>query len=124
MNARVYRGDQLVLPRPPLYLPEARHDETRREQQRQRRQQPPLHGNWFMSCGIGIMLVLRWRMTHSDPASAMPSTMIVKTSEVSDQPPSAFGVMWRKTIMWTTICTPAKPMMIAAVAPEIGRAHV
>ena len=44
------------------------------------------------------------------------TTMIVKTSEVSDQPPSAFGVMWRKKIIWTTICTTAKPMMIAPVA--------
>lgn len=50
------------------------------------------------------------------------TTITVKTSEVNDQPPSAFGVIWRKKIMWTTICTAAKTMMIAAVAPaEKGR---
>ena len=48
------------------------------------------------------------------------TTMIVKTSEVSDQPPSALGVMWRKKTMWTTICTTAKPMMIAPVTPALS----
>src|SRR3546814_16663216 len=121
VDARIDCGDQLVLPRPPLDLPDAQRDEAGRKQQRQHRQQPAFHGCWFMACGIGIMLVFRWCITHSDPASAMPRTMIVKTSEVSDQPTSAFGVMWRKTAMLTTICAHANPMRIYAAPPAHRR---
>src|SRR5690606_30708113 len=124
LDARIDRGDQFVLPRAPLDLPDAERRKAERRDQRRRgknRAAGPSQSTWLVgSCGIGIILVLRWCITHSEPASMIPTTMIVKTSEVSDQPPSAFGVMWRKKIMWTTICTTAKPMMIAPVAAALS----
>src|SRR3546814_11560504 len=66
MDARVDRGDQPVLPRQPIDLPDAESDATRRQQQRQRRKKPPPHGTWFMYLGLGLLLVLSWCMNYSD----------------------------------------------------------
>ena len=55
------------------------------------------HGMFFIiSWVIGIMLALRWCMTQSEPASAMPTMMSVKISAISVQPPSERGFMCRK----------------------------
>ncbi len=45
---------------------------------------------------VGIMLVLRWRMIHSDPVIVITSRIRVKMSASMDQPPSERAFMCRK----------------------------
>ena len=45
---------------------------------------------------IGIMLLLRWFITHSEPDSAITTMTMVKISAIMLQPFSDFGLMCRK----------------------------
>ena len=70
------------------------------------RGQPALLGSAFGPHGqgmlricsgdIGIMLGLRWSITHSEPVRVMTTRTKVKISASMVQPPSDFGFMCRK----------------------------
>lgn len=99
MDAGIHRRDEFVLPGPPLELPDAEPRQHRRTEERRQRDAPPCagpagigHGSWLGSCS-GIMLALRWYITQSEPDSMITTTMMVKSSAVIVQPPSAFGEM-------------------------------
>ena len=53
------------------------------------------HGTWLM-LWPGIMLLLRWYITHNDPVSVIPTMTRVKIRASIVQPPSDFGLICRK----------------------------
>ena len=57
--AEIDRSDQFMLPDAPLDLPDAERGETRRHGDQRRDSDAAPQGSWLMSCGDGIMLVLR-----------------------------------------------------------------
>jgi hypothetical protein len=69
MDPAIDPGDEVQLPDPALQLPDTQCQEAEHAQQRQPRQEPALrHGQEPMpACVMGIMLVLRWNMIHSEP---------------------------------------------------------
>jgi len=79
MDPRLDAFDQIQLPHQPLDLPDAERREARRREQRQPDQQRAFQDGAPISAeGIGIMLLLRWYMIHSDPASTITTSTAVK----------------------------------------------
>ena len=111
MDASIDAGDEVELPGPPLHLPEAEPGEDNGEnrQQSEKRDPPPAplrgdggrcghrppHIGWSPGA-IGIMLLLRWYITHSEPASMITTMTTVKISAIIDHPPSERVFMCRK----------------------------
>lgn len=82
MDACLDAGDEIELPGAPLDLPDTERRETRDAEQRQRDQQRAFQGCMPASAVgvvIGIILVLRWYMIHSDPAITISTITPVKT---------------------------------------------
>lgn len=80
MDPRLDARDQIQLPRQALELPDAERREAGRREQRQPDQQRAFQeGAPISVAGIGIMLVLRWYMIHSEPASTITTSTAVKT---------------------------------------------
>lgn len=79
MDPRLDPLDQVQLPRAPLDLPDAQSRETRGREERQPDQQRALQdGAPISAASIGIMLVLRWYMIHSEPAITISTITAVK----------------------------------------------
>ena len=79
VNPRLDAFDQVELPCAALNLPDAERREARRREQRQPDQQRAFQDGAPISAeGIGIMLLLRWYMIHSDPASTITTSTAVK----------------------------------------------
>ena len=114
MNAGIDAGDEIMLPVHALHLPHAqRHEGGECEQEEQgkapgaprrvprasmvrfsrRGGQGTCPMSWLI---IGIMLWLRWYMTHTEPASMITTSVMVKISAMKVQPPSDFVLMCRK----------------------------
>src|SRR6202048_2184709 len=97
-------GDKIELPGAPFDLPSSECDKSTEQQKRAERCRrlldPPCHGILRMSCipciEAGIILWFRWYMTHSEPLSAITTSMMVKSSANSVHPPSALVFIWRK----------------------------
>lgn len=72
--------DQVQLPDPPLKLPNTQRQKSDDPQQRDRCQEPPLGSGQEPMPGsvIGIMLVLRWNMIHSEPAITISTITAAK----------------------------------------------
>lgn len=73
--------DQGQLPCASLYLPHAEREEAAEAQKRQRGEQPTLGGSSqepMPGSLIGIMLLLRWYMIHSEPAITISTITAVK----------------------------------------------
>ena len=107
MNALLDPVDQRELPGPPFDLPDAETDQADDGSEQQHREpqgrrtrcrsraarSPDLashrpkggHGILLISW-TGIMLVVRWCMTHSDPDSAITTMTMVKISAIMLQP--------------------------------------
>lgn len=80
MDARIDARDQILLPREPLDLPDTERREAGRCEQGQPDQQRAFQDGAPISAeGIGIMLLLRWYMIHSEPASTITTSTAVKT---------------------------------------------
>ena len=114
MNAGIDAGDEIMLLVHALHLPHAqRHEGGECEQEEQgkapgaprrvprasmvrfsrRGGQGTCPMSWLI---IGIMLWLRWYITHNEPDSAIPTIMIVKISAITVQPFSDLVFMCRK----------------------------
>lgn len=108
MDPRIDFHDQLVLPVHPLHLPHPERNKGAKCKHKQQGQPPgpprrsvgsPLRdaqGNCPISWLIGIMLWLRWYITHSEPDSAITTRITVKISAITVQPFSALVFMCRK----------------------------
>jgi hypothetical protein len=107
-NTRFHPFDQRLLPAEALDLPDTEPSQSgdagKRDQRgnrecgqgpRRARRGGLVHGICLMSW-TGIILVLRWYMTQSEPARAITTRMMVKTSASIVQPPSDFPFMCRK----------------------------
>ena len=72
--------DQVKLPDPPLKLPNTQRQKSDDPQQRDRCQEPPFGSTQEPMPGsvIGIMLVLRWNMIHSEPAITISTITAAK----------------------------------------------
>jgi len=106
--------DEIELPGAAFDLPGAQCDEAGEQQQRHDAQRDPqrhgaraalrcrvvalrtAQGMFFMSWIIGIMLWLRWYITHNEPASVITTSTSVKIRASIDQPPSTLVFMCRK----------------------------
>ena len=115
MDALLDTVDQRQLPGPALDLPDAECDQNDEDDQREdrepqgrgarslaaRRTVPVCHGPDFVHfipliwC-IGIMLLLRWLITHSEPDSAITTMTMVKIRAIMLQPFSDVVFMCRK----------------------------
>ena len=114
MNALLDAVDQRQLPGAAFDLPDAEGDQESEGGEREDREPQGgarslaarpgclvCHGHGLahfipvVSC-IGIMLLLRWFMTHSEPDSAITTMTMVKISAIMLQPFSDLGLMCRK----------------------------
>lgn len=114
MNALLDAVDQRELPGAPLDLPDAEGDQNNEGGERENREPrartrspcgaarfviPGSHGTAHfipVISWIGIMLLLRWFITHSEPDSAITTITMVKISAIMLQPFSDLGLMCRK----------------------------
>ena len=114
MDAGLDPGDQIELPAEPLNLPGAERDERREDQKAGEHDSGTARPGWarrdiearpafrrhgmllICSCDIGIMFVLRWYMTQSEPARVMTTITTVKISASMFQPCSDLVFMCRK----------------------------
>jgi len=114
MNALLDAVDQRQLPGAAFDLPDAEGDQSNEgsEQENrapQGRTRSPRGAAWFVILGahgiahfipviswIGIMLLFRWFITHSEPDSAITTITMVKISAIMLQPFSDLGLMCRK----------------------------
>ena len=114
MNALLDAVDQRKFPGAALDLPDAEGDQDNESGERENREP---QGRTRSSCGaarfvilgahaiahfipviscIGIMLLLRWFITHSEPDSAITTMTMVKINAIMLQPFSDLGLMCRK----------------------------
>ena len=117
MNALLDTVDQGELPGAAFDLPDAEGDQYNEGDERENREPRVLtrspsgaarfailgaheiaHFIPVISC-IGIMLLLRWFITHSEPDSAITTITMVKISAIIVQPPSDCGFICKKKII-------------------------